>query len=334
MTGKGKKSIISWRIANRPSLIINGKTEELMAMTDKRCGIVAIVGRTNTGKSTLLNRILGKKVAIVSRVPQTTRNIIRAVLTEKRGQIVFVDTPGLHQPRHRLGKYMNLLAEDSARGADLILHLVDSSERVAEEEEMVAGFLAQSKSPVILALNKIDLGGKFIPEYLQLWEDKKGKSIKELGDLFTVIPVSALKGTNIDKLLDELFSRLPQGPQLYPEDTLSDFPQKLAYADIIREKLFECMRQEVPHSIAVLVNEIIERSKGLTYIGAQIFVERDSQKAIVIGDKARMVKRVGVLARQELEKLSGKKVYLELDVKVKENWRRDEELLRQMGIII
>jgi GTP-binding protein Era len=302
-------------------------------VNEKHCGVVAIVGRTNTGKSTLLNRILGKKVAIVSRTPQTTRNIIRGILTEKRGQIIFVDTPGLHQPRHRLGKHMNLLAEDSAKGADLVLHLVDSSEKAGDEEEMVAGFLSQSKSPVILALNKIDLGGKFIPEYLKLWEEKKGKSIQELGDSLTVIPICALKGTNIDKLLKELFLRLPKGPYLYPEDTNSDFPQKLAYADIIREKLFECMRKELPHSIAVLVDEVIERTKQLTYVKAEVFVERQSQKAIVIGDKGRIVKRVGILARQELEKLSGKKVYLELDVKVKENWRQDEELLRQMGII-
>ena len=303
-------------------------------MNDKRCGIVAIVGRTNTGKSTLLNYILRRKVAIVSKIPQTTRNIIRGILTEKRGQIVFVDTPGLHKPKHRLGKYMNLLVEDSAKGADVILHLVDSSERVGEEEEMVVSELCKSKAPIVLALNKIDLGGKFIPEYLKLWEEKKGKPIQELADSLITIPLSALKGANVDKLLDVLFSRLPKGPQLYPDDTVSDFPQKLAYADIIREKLFECMRQEVPHSIAVLTDEIIERSDKLTYIKADILVERDSQKAIVIGDKGQIVKKVGSLARGELEKLSGKKVYLELNVKVKANWRQDEELLRQMGVIL
>lgn len=305
-----------------------------MAMTNKPCGIVAIVGRTNTGKSTLLNYILGKKVAIVSKVPQTTRNIIRGILTEKRGQIVFVDTPGLHKPKHRLGKYMNILAEEQALGADVILHLVDSSERVGEEEEMVVSELCKSKAPIVLALNKIDLGGKFIPEYLKLWEEKKGKSIQELADSLITIPLSALKGANIDELLGVLFAHLPKGPQLYPDDVISDFPQKMAFADIIREKLFECMRQEVPHSIAVLTDEIIERSDKLTYIKADILVERDSQKAIVIGDKGQIVKKVGSLARGELEKLSGKKVYLELNVKVKANWRQDEELLRQMGIIL
>ena len=303
-------------------------------MDNKRCGIVAIVGRTNVGKSTLLNYILGKKVAIVSRIPQTTRNIIRGILNEKRGQIVFVDTPGLHKPKHRLGKYMNILAEEQARGADIILHLVDSSENVGEEEEMIVNYLNPLRVLVILVLNKIDLGGKFIPEYLNLWQAKKAKPIQELTDSLLVIPVSALKGSNVDKLLEVLFSHLPPGPQLYPEEIISDFPQRLAYADIIREKLFECMRQEVPHSIAVLVDEVIERSDKLTYIRADIFVERDSQKAIVIGDKGQIVKKVGSLARGELEQLLGKKVYLELNAKVKENWRQDQEFLRQMGIIV
>lgn len=303
-------------------------------MDRKHCGIVAIVGRTNTGKSTLLNYILGKKVAIVSQIPQTTRNIIRGILTEKRGQIVFVDTPGIHKPKHRLGKYMNILAEDSAQGADLIMHLVDSSERVGEEEEMVVHYLTSAKAPVVLALNKVDLGGKFVPEYLKLWEEKKGKTLQELTDSFIAIPVSALKGTNIDRLLDVLFSHLPEGLELYPEDIVSDFPERLACADIIREKLFECMREELPYSIGVLVDEIAERSKKLTYIRADILVERDSQKAMVIGAQGKVMKNVGSLARKELEGVLGRKVYLELKVKVRQGWRQDTEILRQMGIIL
>lgn len=299
---------------------------------NKRCGIVAIVGRPNTGKSTLLNYILKQKVAIVSCVPQTTRNIIRGILNEERGQIVFVDTPGMHKPKNAIGKHMNILAEDSINGADIILHLADSSESVGEEERMVVDALSQAKAPVVLALNKIDLGGKFISEYFKLWEENKGRPIQELSDSLMAIPISALKGTNTDKLLDILFSRLPEGPLLYPDDIISDFPIKLAYADIIREKLFECMFQEVPHSIAVLIDEIIERSSKLIYIRADIFVERETQKAIVIGDKGQIVKKVGSLARRELEELLDKKVYLELNVKVKENWRQDEEILRKMGI--
>jgi len=295
---------------------------------------VAIVGRTNTGKSTLLNYILGKKVAIVSKIPQTTRNIIRGILTEKRGQIIFVDTPGIHKPKHRLGKYMNILAEDSASGADLIMHLVDSSERVGEEEEMVVNYLKAASAPIVLALNKIDLGGKFVPEYLKLWEEKKGKTLQELGDALIVIPISALKGTNIDRLLEVLFSHLPEGQELYPQEVISDFSERLSYADIIREKLFECMREELPYSIGVLVDEIAERSKKLTYIRADILVERDSQKAIVIGDKGKVMKNVGSLARKELEGALGRKVYLELNAKVKPGWRQDTEILRQMGIIL
>lgn len=303
-------------------------------MDDKRCGIVAIVGRTNTGKSTLLNQILKQKVAIVSNVPQTTRNIVRGILNEKRGQIVFVDTPGIHKPKHRLGKYMNLLAEDSARGADVILHLVDSSEAVGEEETMVVEHLCRYTPPIVVVLNKIDLGGKFIPEYIRLWEEKKGKPITELGESLAIIPVSALKGVNIDRLLALLFSRLPKGPLLYPEDIVSDFPQRLIFADSIREKLFASMCQEVPHSIAVLVEDIVERSAKLTYVRATIFVERDSQKGIIIGDKGKALKTVGSLSRQDLEKQLGKKVYLELNVKVREHWKQDEEILRQMGIIV
>ncbi|HAH20328.1 MAG: GTPase Era [Omnitrophica WOR_2 bacterium GWF2_43_52] len=303
-------------------------------MDEKRCGMVSIVGRTNTGKSTLLNYILKQKVAIVSCVPQTTRNIVRGILNEKRGQIIFMDTPGIHKPRHRLGKYMNSMAEDSARGADAIVHLVDSSERVGEEERLVVRELCRYKPPVVVAFNKIDLGGKFIPEYIRLWEECKGRPITELAGTLTIVPVSALTGTNIDQLLEVLFSYLPEGPLLYPEDIISDFPERLLFADIVREKLFSCMRQEVPHSIAVLVEDVVERSDKLTYIRAVIFVERDSQKGIVIGDKGKTLKDTGSLARQDMEKQLEKKVYLELTVKVKENWKQDEQLLRQMGIIM
>lgn len=303
-------------------------------MEKKKSGIVAIIGRTNTGKSTLLNRILGKKAAIISRVPQTTRNIIRGILNERRGQIVFVDTPGLHKPRHRLGKHMNILAEEEARGADVILHLADASENIGEEEKMVVEHLSKTRAHIVLGLNKSDLSVKYIPEYIRLWEEAKGKPIQELAESLSVIPMSALKGTNTDKLLDVLFARLPEGGPLYPKDITIDFPERLLYADIIREKLFECMREEVPHSIGVLIEEIIRRTRKLSYIQAEIFVERPSQKAIVIGDKGRILKNVGSLARKEIEELAKKKIYLELKVKVKEAWRQDEFLLRLMGIIL
>lgn len=300
-------------------------------MNSNHCGIVAIIGRPNTGKSTLLNYILGEKLAIVSNVPQTTRNVIRGILTEKRGQVIFVDTPGIHKPKHRLGKYMNIAAIDVIKGADILLHMADSSEAPGEEEDMVVGELATVKAPVVLALNKIDLGGKFVDEYIRLWEEKKGKPVTELADSLIVLPMSSLKGTNIDKLLEILFSLLPEGHNLYPDDMLSDFPQKLAYADIIREKLLTRMRQEVPHSIAVLVEEITDRTQKLTYIKAAIYVERESQKGIVVGAKGGILKEVGSLARRELEELLKKKVYLELNVKVKEDWKSDPLILKLLG---
>ena len=232
---------------------------------------------------------------------------------------------------------MNILAEDSARGADVVLHLVDSSENVGEEETMIVSFLSRQllgKLPVVLVLNKIDLGGKFISEYLKLWEEKSGKPINELSDKLIVIPVSALKGTSLDKLLEVLFSYMPKGPQLYPEDMVSDFPDNLAYADIIRQKLFERMRQEIPYSIGVLIDEVIERTKELTFIKAVILVERDSQKAMVIGDKGRVIKEVGSASRRELEEMLDKKVYLELTVQTNPDWREDKEILKRMGIIL
>lgn len=301
---------------------------------DNRCGVVAIAGRTNSGKSTLLNYILGEKVAIVSRVPQTTRNLIRGILTEKRGQVIFVDTPGIHKPKHRLGKYMNITALDAIHGADIILHICDSFRAPGEEEGVIVKELSRLKKKIVLALNKIDLGGKFIDGYIELWEKARGKPINELCDSVIPIPISGINGTNVDKLLGILFSHLPKGENLYPNDMLSDFPRRLAFADVIREKLFELMRQELPYSIAVLVEEISARSNKLSYIKADIFVERQSQKAIVIGDKGAILKKAGSLARRELEELLEKKVYLELNVKVKENWRQDEELLKEMGIIL
>jgi len=295
------------------------------------CGVVAIIGRPNTGKSTLLNYILGEKVAAVSSVPQTTRNAIRGILTEARGQIIFVDTPGIHKPKHRLGKYMNMMAQSAGRDADVIVHLADSSEAPGEEESMVVGGLAGEKKKIILALNKIDLGGKFIGEYIKLWEEKKAKPLSQLAEELTVIPISSRKGTNVDKLLGLLFSSLPEGQNLYPDDMLSDFPRKLAYADIIREKLFASMRQEVPHSIAVLVEEITERSKKLTYIKGLIIVERPSQKAIVIGAGGQALKEAGSLSRKELEELLEKKVFLDLEVKVMPGWKSKHEILKLLG---
>lgn len=295
-------------------------------------GIVAIVGRPNTGKSTLLNSILGEKVTIVSKVPQTTRNKIRGIFTDRRGQIVFIDTPGMHLPKHRLGSLMVRQIEDAIDGSDLVIHLVDSNDSLGEEERLIIEKIKDVKTPVVLGVNKVDLKATFIDTYIKTWERIKGKTAAQMADNFIIMPLSGLKEININKLVDVIFAHLPEGPLLYPADMLSDFPQKLAIADIVREKLFELMRKEVPHSLAVYIEEMFPQRK-LIYIRALIFIERESQKAIVIGKDGEILKKVGLQARKEIEEILGKKVFLETYVKVKSGWREDPRLLREMGYI-
>lgn len=296
-----------------------------------KCGFVAIVGRPNVGKSTLLNYIVGQKVAIVSNVPQTTRFKIKGIFNDKRGQVIFVDTPGLHLVKDRLDRYMNLIAKQTIKEVDLIIHLADSSEPIGKEEMMVVKFLTDIDKPVIIGFNKIDLGGKFIPQYINLYEKAKKSSMQELAGLITLIPLSSLKGTNVDRLLDVIFSKLPVGERLYPEDMTRDESQNLFIADIIREKLLKCMRQELPHVIAVLVEDIIWRSKNLVYIKANILIERDPQRKIVIGKSGQVLKDIGTQARKELEEYLSKKVFLDLVVKTKNKWRQDPKILKMLG---
>ena len=297
---------------------------------DFRSGMAAIVGRPNVGKSTLLNYILEEKVAIVSSIPQTTRHQIRGIYNGERGQIVFLDTPGLHLPKDALGKHMNASARETLKDADCIIHLVDSSEPTGEEEEIVADSLKKIKKPIILGLNKIDLKGKYVDEYIALWERAGGKPATELEN-FTILPLSAKSGYHIPKLLDFVFESLPKGPALYPADIISDVPQKLAVSDIIREKLFWAMRQEIPHSIAVLVNEIKPKKKNVSYISAEILIERESQKKIIIGKNGEVLKKVGTLARKDLEGLFEGKVFLDLYVRVAPKWRQNEAVLQELG---
>ena len=295
--------------------------------------MVAIVGRANVGKSTLLNYLVGEKVAIVSPVPQTTRNQIRAILNDQRGQIVFIDTPGLHVSKHALDRAMVNAINDSLSGADVVIHLVDATEHVGEEETMVMERLSGLSIPIILALNKIDRGPRCMEEYLRAWEKRLGESLSASTDRFMPIPLSALVGTNVDGLLNELFKRLPEGEALYPLDVLTDFPRQLTIQDIIREKLLAFIKEELPFSVAVYAEEIIDRSKKLMVVKASIFVERDSQKAIVIGHNGQILKKAGEASRKELEELYGKKIYLDLWVKVVENWKQNHELLKQMGYV-
>ena len=295
-----------------------------------RCGVVSIVGRPNVGKSTLLNSIVGEKVAIVSKVPQTTRNQIRGIYNDERGQIIFIDTPGLHLGKDRLDEFMNQSSLGTVHEVDCIIHLVDVTRRVGEEEENVVNKLKSVKAPVILGLNKVDSNAENMPAYIALWEKAKGKPITEIKSL-TMIALSGKDGINVEKLIDILFEHMPKGPALYPTDIVCDVPKKMVIADIVREKLFKTMQDEIPHSLGVVVEQMQPIRKKTMLIKVLIFVERDSQKEIVIGKKGQVLKRVGTLAREELEELLETKVYLEIDVKTKKNWRDDVSLLQELG---
>lgn len=296
-----------------------------------KTGVVTIVGRPNVGKSTLMNKILGEKVAIVSNVPQTTRNQIRGVYNDERGQIVFIDTPGLHLGHDKLDKFMNRASIGSLQDVDVIVHLVDTTEHVGMEERNVVDQLKSLKTPIIVGLNKVDIGkGKFIPDYISLWEETKGKKINQIKNL-TLLPLSGMTGVHIDKLIDLVFENLEEGPLFYPRDTVCDYPRKMVISDTIREKFFQIMRDEVPHSIAVVIEETKPRKGKTLYIRAVVLVERDSQKEIVIGKSGAVLKKIGTEARKELEDLLEQKVFLELFVKAQTKWREDHSVLEQMG---
>ena len=291
---------------------------------EQKSGFAAIIGRPNVGKSTLLNRILGQKIAIISDKPQTTRNRITGVYTEDRGQIVFLDTPGVHKPKHKLGEYMVQTALNSLRDVDVILYVVDATAKFGPGEEFLIEQLANTDTPVILVLNKIDqLEKTALLPLIGTYSSHRAFD--------AVLPLSALRGENTDVLLDEIFARLPEGPQYYPEDMITDQPERLIVGEIIREKVLMLTREEIPHSLAVVVEQMKEREGGLLYVGATIFVERKSQKGIVIGREGAMLKKAGAMARRELESIFGTKVYLELWVKVKEDWRRRENVIRDFG---
>lgn len=286
-------------------------------------GFVAIIGRPNAGKSTLLNNLVGQKIAIVSDKPQTTRNRIQGVLTEPRGQVVFLDTPGVHKPKHRLGEYMVQVATNSLRGADAVLYLVDVTAKFGSGEEYMVQLVQGVETPVILVLNKIDLVEKesLLP-LLAEWSKR--------GNFASIVPLSALEGSNTDRLKAEIFNYLPEGPQYYPEDSVTDHPERFIIGELIREKVLHRTRDEIPHSIAVEVEEIQDK-ETLVSIRAVIYVERDSQRGILIGKSGAMLKQIGSDARQDIEQMLGCKVFLELWVKVKKDWRNREGILRNLG---
>ena len=292
-----------------------------------RSGFVAVMGRPNVGKSTLLNALLGIKVAAVSPWPQTTRKQQMGILTLENAQIIFVDTPGVHNPLHKLGEHMNEEAAEVLRECDLCMLVVDVSEPPGEEDQLLADLLVDLKRPIptLLALNKADLVD---PEGLEPHQRAFQDMFPQAGEL---LPISATRGDNLDLLVKEITSQLPEGPPFFPEDQITDLYEREIAADLIREAVLYHLRDEVPHSIAVRIDEYKERDHRGAYIAATLFVERDSQKGIVIGQGGSMLKKIGIAARQEIEAMSGRKVFLQLRVKVRKNWRNDEGALRLFG---
>jgi GTP-binding protein Era len=287
-------------------------------------GFVAVIGRPNVGKSTLVNRLVGEKVAIVSDKPQTTRNRILAVLNRPDGQIVLFDTPGIHKPVHRMNQRMVEAAVGSLGQVDLALWLVDVTEDYGPGDRYVKDVLGRAGKPVILGLNKIDLVPK--PRLLPLIDQ-----YRQLLDFAEIVPVSGLKGDNVERLAERLVAHLPEGERLYPEDFLTDQPERFFVAEMIREQILRHTREEIPYSTAVIIDSFKE-GKPVVRIEASILVERQSQKGILIGRGGAMLKAIGSAARREIEVFLGTKIYLGLFVKVREGWREDPAMLDEMGL--
>lgn len=289
-----------------------------------KSGFVSIIGRPNVGKSTLLNQVIGQKVAIMSDKAQTTRNKIHGVYTTDKAQIVFLDTPGIHKPQSKLGNYMMQVAEGTLNEVDAILFLVDASEGLGGGDRYIIERLKQVKTPVILVLNKID---KVKPEDVL-------NMIVQYKDLYAfaeIVPISAMQGSNVERLLEQAVKYLDEGPMYYPADQVTDHPEQFVCAELIREKILHLTREEIPHSIAVTIEDMKVEENGVVHIMAVIFVERDSQKGIVIGKSGALLKEIGRLARKDIETLLGSKCFLELWVKVKKDWRNQERVLKDLG---
>lgn len=293
-----------------------------------RAGYTALVGRPNVGKSTLMNTLLGQKVAAVSPRPQTTRLRQLGILTDEHAQVVFMDTPGLHLPVHKLGEYMNQVAEDSLRDADVICWLVDASAPPTDEDRQVAERLKalKNRAPVILVLNKVDVVNAGVLA-------ERSEAFQSLLPLTKTLPISAITGQNCDILLQEILTHLPEGEAFFSEDQVTDFYERDIAAELIREAALNHLREEIPHGLAVRIDEFTERHTGGAYIHATLLVERETHKGIVIGRNGDMLKRIGSSARGEIESMSGRKVFLELKVKVNANWRNRPDALRWLGYI-
>ncbi|MFJ7914580.1 MULTISPECIES: GTPase Era [unclassified Lysinibacillus] len=291
-----------------------------------KSGFISIIGRPNVGKSTFLNRVIGQKIAIMSDKPQTTRNKVQGVLTTNDSQMIFIDTPGIHKPKHKLGDFMLKVSKNTLREVDVIMFMVNAEQKLGKGDEFILEMLAGNPTPVFLVINKID---QIHPDELMGIIE----SYKERYDFAEIVPISALQGNNVENLLATLAKYLPEGPQYYPADQVTDHPERFIISELIREKVLHLTREEIPHSIAVVIDKIRrdEENEDKIRVAATIIVERDSQKGIVIGKRGALLKEVGIRARKDIEMLLGSKVYLELWVKVQKDWRNKSTHLRDFG---
>jgi len=289
-----------------------------------KSGFITIIGRPNVGKSTLSNEIMGEKLSIVSSKPQTTRKNIQSILNTEDHQLIFVDTPGMHKPKHKLGEYMVKLATDSLREVDLIIFITTPDVEVGRGDKYILDQLKETDTPVFLVLNKID----------ETTQERLAETLKNYSEEFNfaeIIPISALKGKNVDKLMELMVSYMPEGPKYYPDDMITDSEEKFIVAETIREKALRLLSEEVPHGIAVDVTSMKKDEKGIYHISADILCEKDSHKGIIIGKKGSMLKKISTYARQDIEKFLGEKVYLEVWVKVRKDWRDSSNILKELG---
>lgn len=291
-----------------------------------KSGFVSIIGRPNVGKSTFLNRVIGQKIAIMSDKPQTTRNKVQGVLTQDNSQTIFIDTPGIHKPKHKLGEFMLKVSRNALKEVDAIMFMVNAEEKRGKGDEYILEMLEGNTTPVFLIINKID---QVHPDALEGIIN----SYKDKFDFAEIIPISALRGNNIENLLTTIEKYLPEGPMYYPADQVTDHPERFIISELIREKVLHHTREEIPHSIAVVIDKIKrdEENENMIRVQATIMVERDSQKGIVIGKRGALLKQVGTEARKDIEMLLGSKIYLELWVKVQKDWRNKQGNLRDFG---